>query len=63
LIFTRLSPPPKFRPFVLDEEEESRMDHTLDAQTLADRLKCEQKEYWMHLEAASSLEKYPGMYT
>jgi hypothetical protein len=29
---------------------------------MTERLKVEQKEYWVHLEAASSLEKYPGEY-
>lgn len=32
----------------------------LDASSLADRLKWESKEYWLHLEAASPWEKYPG---
>lgn len=38
------------------------MDRQLDALNLTERLEGEQKEYWMHLEAASSLEKYPGKY-
>jgi hypothetical protein len=36
------------------------MDKQLDALNLTERLEGEQKEYWMHFEAASSLEKYPG---
>ena len=36
------------------------MDQQLDALNLAERLRWEQQEYWLHLEAASALEKYPG---
>lgn len=33
----------------------------LDAISLAEKLSCLQKEdYWLHLEAESPLEKYPG---
>jgi Xaa-Pro dipeptidase len=32
----------------------------LDATTLAERLKWEAKEYWLHLEAETPLDKYPG---
>lgn len=32
----------------------------LDATRLAERLKWEAKEYWVHLEAESPLDKYPG---
>jgi Xaa-Pro dipeptidase len=32
----------------------------LDATSLAERLKWEAKEYWLHFEAESPLEKYPG---
>jgi Xaa-Pro dipeptidase len=32
----------------------------LDASNLAERLKWEAKEYWLHLEAETPLEKYPG---
>lgn len=32
----------------------------LDATSLADRLKWEAKEYWLHLEAETPFEKYPG---
>lgn len=32
----------------------------LDATSLADRLKWEAKEYWLHLEAEGPLDKYPG---
>ncbi|KAH7109859.1 hypothetical protein B0J11DRAFT_234425 [Dendryphion nanum] len=35
--------------------------HALDAHTLSERLECERKGcYWMHLEAASPLDKYPA---
>lgn len=32
----------------------------LDANTLAERLRWERQDYWLHLEAESALEKYPG---
>jgi Xaa-Pro dipeptidase len=32
----------------------------LDATSLAERLKWEAKEYWLHLEAETPLDKYPG---
>lgn len=32
----------------------------LDATSLAERLKWEAKEYWLHLDADTPLEKYPG---
>ncbi|KAH7406853.1 peptidase M24, structural domain-containing protein [Phaeosphaeria sp. MPI-PUGE-AT-0046c] len=32
----------------------------LDAKSLAERLKWEAKEYWLHLEAESPLDKYPA---
>jgi len=32
----------------------------LDATSLANRLKWESKEYWLHLEAGTPLDKYPG---
>ncbi|KAF2259316.1 hypothetical protein CC78DRAFT_537165 [Lojkania enalia] len=32
----------------------------IDAINLTDRLRWEQQEYWLHLEAASPLEKYPA---
>jgi Xaa-Pro dipeptidase len=32
----------------------------LDATSLADRLEWEAKEYWLHLEAGTPLDKYPG---
>jgi len=32
----------------------------LDATGLAERLKWEAKGYWLHLEAETPLEKYPG---
>ncbi|KAF2728620.1 hypothetical protein EJ04DRAFT_569387 [Polyplosphaeria fusca] len=35
------------------------MEH-VDAMSLAERLRWEQQEYWMHLEAKSQLEKYPA---
>jgi Xaa-Pro dipeptidase len=31
----------------------------LDATSLAERLKWEAKEYWLHLQAETPLEKYP----
>ncbi|KAF1995721.1 hypothetical protein P154DRAFT_580595 [Amniculicola lignicola CBS 123094] len=31
-----------------------------DASTLAERLRWEQQDYWMHLEATAPLEKYPA---
>ena len=34
----------------------------IDACTLAERLKWEQQKYWLHLDAASPLDKYPGEY-
>jgi hypothetical protein len=34
----------------------------LDANSLTERLRWEQQDYWLHLEASSQLEKYPGMY-
>jgi|TARA_R110002003_G_scaffold107_4_gene8967 hypothetical protein len=39
--------------------ESVRME-VLDATSLAERLKWEAKEYWLHLEAETPLEKYPG---
>jgi hypothetical protein len=36
---------------------------TLDATNLAERLRWEQQEFRLHLEAASALEKYPGKCT
>lgn len=36
------------------------MMEVLDASSLAERLKWEAEEYWLHLEADSPLEKYPG---
>jgi hypothetical protein len=32
----------------------------LDATGLAERLRWEDNEYWLHLEAESPFEKYPG---
>jgi hypothetical protein len=32
----------------------------LDATGLAERLRWEDNEYWLHFEAGSPLEKYPG---
>jgi Xaa-Pro dipeptidase len=32
----------------------------LDAISLAERLEWEAKEYWLHLEAETPLDKYPG---
>lgn len=32
----------------------------LDATSLAERLKWEAKGYWLHFEAETPLEKYPG---
>jgi Xaa-Pro dipeptidase len=32
----------------------------LDATSLAERLKWEAKEYWLHLDAETPLDKYPG---
>jgi Xaa-Pro dipeptidase len=32
----------------------------IDATSLADRLEWEAKEYWLHLEAGTPLDKYPG---
>jgi len=32
----------------------------LDATNLSERLKWEAKEYWLHLEAGTPLDKYPG---
>ena len=34
----------------------------LDGMDLAARLSTEAKEYWVHLDAEGSLEKYPGAY-
>jgi hypothetical protein len=34
----------------------------LDATSLAERLKWEAKGYWLHFEAETPLEKYPGMW-
>jgi Xaa-Pro dipeptidase len=31
-----------------------------DATELAERLNGEQQDYWVHVEAESPLEKYPG---
>lgn len=33
----------------------------LDATSLVERLNWEAKEYWLHVEADSPLEKYPGL--
>jgi hypothetical protein len=32
----------------------------VDANELAERLGTEQQDYWVHVEAGSPLEKYPG---
>jgi Xaa-Pro dipeptidase len=32
------------------------------ATSLAERLMWEQQDYWLHLDAESPLEKYPGKY-
>lgn len=32
----------------------------LDDTSLADRLRSQDKEYWLHMEADTPLEKYPG---
>jgi Xaa-Pro dipeptidase len=32
----------------------------LDATSLVNRLRGEAKEYWLHLEAETPLDKYPG---
>lgn len=34
-----------------------------DAHALAERLRWEQQDYWLHMEAESALEKYPGAYS
>lgn len=34
----------------------------IDGMDCAARLSMEAKEYWVHLDAESSLEKYPGWY-
>ena len=44
----------------LSRHGESVRMEVLDATSLAERLKWEAKEYWLHLEAESPLDKYPG---
>jgi hypothetical protein len=34
----------------------------IDGMGCAARLSMEAKEYWVHLDAEGSLEKYPGVY-
>jgi hypothetical protein len=51
---------PTFDFLVARRQGESARMEVLDATSLAERLKWEAKEYWLHLEADTPLEKYPG---